>query len=157
MADTKHHAGHAGTQGPVEGDGIHYAGIGWFVVILTATTVFCMVLVWGVFRLMDSNATARDATRSAVGGTATTSRIVDGRIAVVPDDTPGAATRRLESGRPGPDMLVVEPTVLKAYQATEETTLTTYGWVDQNAGTVRIPIDRAKDLLLERGLPVRDR
>ena len=33
--------------------------------------------------------------------------------------------------------------------------LTTYGWVDKNAGTVRIPIDRAKELLLERGLPVR--
>jgi len=30
-----------------------------------------------------------------------------------------------------------------------------YGWVDQPAGKVRIPIDRAIDLLAERGLPSR--
>jgi hypothetical protein len=153
MADTKHHAGHAGTSAPVEGDGIHYAGIVWFVVILTATTIFCMVLVWGVFRWMDAGAAARDAQRSAVGGTATTSRIIDGRIAVVPNDAPGAGTRRLEPMRPGPDILVVEPSVLQAFRANEETVLTTYGWV--SADRVRIPIDRAKDLLLEHGLPVR--
>ena len=33
--------------------------------------------------------------------------------------------------------------------------LSTYGWIDQGAGTVRMPIDRAKDLALERGLPAR--
>jgi hypothetical protein len=31
----------------------------------------------------------------------------------------------------------------------------TYEWVDRNAGTVRIPIERAMDLLAERGLPYR--
>jgi hypothetical protein len=31
----------------------------------------------------------------------------------------------------------------------------TYEWIDQNAGTVRIPIERAMDLLAERGLPYR--
>ena len=30
-----------------------------------------------------------------------------------------------------------------------------YEWIDQNAGTVRIPVDRAMDLLAERGLPYR--
>lgn len=33
--------------------------------------------------------------------------------------------------------------------------LNTYGWVDQDAGKVRIPIDRAMDMLLQQGLPVR--
>lgn len=37
----------------------------------------------------------------------------------------------------------------------EENTLSTYDYVDKNAGTVRIPIDRAMDLLAQRGLPVR--
>jgi hypothetical protein len=31
--------------------------------------------------------------------------------------------------------------------------LDTYGWVDQKAGVARIPIDRAMDLLVQRGLP----
>jgi hypothetical protein len=39
--------------------------------------------------------------------------------------------------------------------AWEDRVLTTYAWVDRNAGTVRIPVDRAKDLALERGLPAR--
>jgi hypothetical protein len=33
--------------------------------------------------------------------------------------------------------------------------LNEYGWVDRNAGTVHIPIDQAKELLLQRGLPSR--
>jgi len=39
--------------------------------------------------------------------------------------------------------------------ARENDTLTTYGWVDRNAGVVRIPIDEAIRLTLERGLPSR--
>ena len=37
----------------------------------------------------------------------------------------------------------------------EEQTLSTYDYIDKNAGTVRIPIDRAMDLIAQRGLPVR--
>lgn len=33
----------------------------------------------------------------------------------------------------------------------EEQVLTTYGWVDRQAGVVRIPIERAMSLLAERG------
>jgi len=40
-------------------------------------------------------------------------------------------------------------------RAREEQTLTSYGWVDRNAGVVRIPIDAAMKLTLERGLPSR--
>ena len=35
----------------------------------------------------------------------------------------------------------------------EKEVLTTYGWVDRQAGVVRIPIERAMQLLAERGLP----
>jgi len=37
----------------------------------------------------------------------------------------------------------------------EEQILSTYGWKDEAAGTVRISVDRAIELLLKRGLPVR--
>jgi hypothetical protein len=33
--------------------------------------------------------------------------------------------------------------------------LNSYGWVDKEGGVARIPIDRAMDLVLQRGLPVR--
>jgi hypothetical protein len=44
---------------------------------------------------------------------------------------------------------------LEQLRQSEDKTLTTYGWVDRKAGTVRIPIGRAMELQLERGFPVR--
>jgi hypothetical protein len=38
-------------------------------------------------------------------------------------------------------------------RAAEGADLDSYGWIDRNSGTVRIPIDRAMQLLVERGLP----
>ena len=40
-------------------------------------------------------------------------------------------------------------------RAREDDRLGSYGWVDKNAGIVRIPIDAAMQLTLERGLPAR--
>ncbi len=39
------------------------------------------------------------------------------------------------------------------YRLSADETLNSYGWVDQQAGTTRIPIDRAMELLAQRGLP----
>ena len=44
---------------------------------------------------------------------------------------------------------------LAALRARENAELEGYGWVDKKAGVVRIPIDRAMELLSQRGLPVR--
>ena len=39
------------------------------------------------------------------------------------------------------------------YQLSAKEKLNSYGWVDQKSGFARIPIDRAMDLLVQRGLP----
>ncbi|MBI5030846.1 MAG: hypothetical protein HZB51_09990 [Chloroflexi bacterium] len=44
---------------------------------------------------------------------------------------------------------------LQELRAIENKRLNTYGWIDQKAGIVHIPIERAMDLLIQRGLPVR--
>jgi hypothetical protein len=44
---------------------------------------------------------------------------------------------------------------LKDLRADEDTLLGGYSWVDRNAGIVRIPIDAAMRLTIERGLPAR--
>ena len=46
-------------------------------------------------------------------------------------------------------------TDLQQLRQEEDRNLSTYGWVDKKAGTVRIPIDRAIDLQLQRGFPTR--
>ena len=62
-----------------------------------------------------------------------------------------------ESQTPPPNpRLQVHPTrELKELLNGEDDQLNSYGWVDQKDGIVRIPIDRAMDLLLKKGLPVR--
>lgn len=42
-----------------------------------------------------------------------------------------------------------------ALYAAQNEQLNSYGWVDRSNGIVRIPIDRAMDLLAQRGLPAR--
>jgi hypothetical protein len=44
---------------------------------------------------------------------------------------------------------------LQDLRAAEDDLLTRYRWVDRNAGVVRIPIDQAMRLTLQRGLPAR--
>ncbi len=45
-------------------------------------------------------------------------------------------------------------TDLKEMREQEDQALHSYGWVDRQKGIVRMPIDQAKRLLLQRGLPV---
>ena len=56
---------------------------------------------------------------------------------------------------PQPRLQPHPATDLKRYCEIEQQQLTTYGWVDQNNGLVRIPVDRAMDIVLEKGLPTR--
>ena len=44
---------------------------------------------------------------------------------------------------------------LKAIRAEEDKLLSGYAWVDQPKGVVRIPVDRAIEVLAQRGLPTR--
>lgn len=113
-----------------EGDGINYPWLGWFVVILVTTTVVCQVLMWAFLRFEMHRNAAADTPRSALA-------------------TPAGAEP------PAPRLLTNEPASLEQFEQQQHDLLTTYGWIDRSAGTIRIPIDVAKQLLLERGLPAR--
>ena len=54
---------------------------------------------------------------------------------------------------PGPKSLIHQRDQLLQLRAEEEAVLTQYGWVDRQAKVVRVPIDRAIDLVAERGVP----
>jgi hypothetical protein len=70
-----------------------------------------------------------------------------------------ADTRTVEKGDintfPQPRLERDETTEINTFRLQEEKTLNSYGWVDQDAGVVRIPIDRAMELLAQRGLSTR--
>jgi hypothetical protein len=67
-------------------------------------------------------------------------------------DVPTSPLALTQEGPPEPHLEVVLDQELRKVRADEQAMLHSYGWVDQQAGTVRIPIDRAMTLLTERGL-----
>lgn len=55
-----------------------------------------------------------------------------------------------------PPQLQVDPTAdYETFRASEDAKMNSYGWIDKQAGIIRIPIERAMDLIAQRGLPTR--
>lgn len=56
---------------------------------------------------------------------------------------------------PQPRLESDERREITGFRLQEEKTLHSYGWVNANAGTMHIPIDRAMELVAQRGLPTK--
>jgi len=56
---------------------------------------------------------------------------------------------------PAPQLQVNPAMDFERFRAAEDAQLNSYGWVDKKAGVIRIPIERAMDLIAKRGLPTR--
>jgi len=70
--------------------------------------------------------------------------------------TPGANANPMSSAGPHPPGPRIEEhpaNDLQELRAHEKQVLGSYGWVDKKTGVVRVPIDRAMDLVLQRGFP----
>ena len=63
------------------------------------------------------------------------------------------SARRRPPSLPEPRLQDNPQADMRTMREKEETILNHYGWVDPNRGVVRIPIDRALDLVAEHGLP----
>jgi hypothetical protein len=127
---------------PVQTDGVNFRGIIWFLVVIFVTTFVCQGLVAGIFKYFEYDADKTDVGRAPLAAQARMPEIKDGAVLA---GTP----------MPEPYLLADDPAPLAAFRAEEETLLTTYGVADKNADTYRIPIERAKELLLKQGLPAR--
>ena len=66
----------------------------------------------------------------------------------------GETKEQIKTTFPEPRLERTERTEINDFRMREEETLNSYGWVDEKAGTVSIPIERAMELVAERGLPV---
>jgi hypothetical protein len=56
---------------------------------------------------------------------------------------------------PKPNLELSPHTDFAALHSHEDAELTNYGWIDRTKGVVQIPIDRAIELIAQRGLPFR--
>ncbi|HEX9273850.1 MAG TPA: hypothetical protein VGA01_16740 [Candidatus Binatia bacterium] len=70
-------------------------------------------------------------------------------------ETPVPRLAQEREATPGPRLQVDANKDLRQMRAGEEAALNSYAWVDKDAGIVRIPIQRAMEILAKQGLPAR--
>ncbi|HJT81725.1 MAG TPA: hypothetical protein VJ719_11040 [Chthoniobacterales bacterium] len=56
---------------------------------------------------------------------------------------------------PEPQLQINPQQDLAKFESDQNALLNSYGWVNREQGVIRIPIERAMDLIVERGLPTR--
>ena len=129
------------SSGPAPGGGyepmdVNIKGIMIFMAILVATVVIVQLIITTLSRHLAYRAAQVDK------------QIRQRQVA------PSVAASRIYF--PNPREQVSPRADLQTFRAQEEVELNSYGWIDHKAGVVRIPIERAMDLISQRGLPVRN-
>ncbi|HEX6824280.1 MAG TPA: hypothetical protein VF123_19630 [Candidatus Sulfotelmatobacter sp.] len=135
--------------GDYERRDIGVAGILYFLLGLLVAGGIAHFIVQGVYHYLDNRYETRQPRVSPL------IRNIPSDTRRIPPQYNGDYQKYLQDQFPAPQLEINERTELNDIRRREEDTLSTYGWVDQNAGTVHIPIDRAMDLLAQQGLPVR--
>jgi hypothetical protein len=128
--------------GGYERQDLETSSILYFLLTILVATAICMGVLRGIFAYLDHREKASQPR-------------VNPLITNVPADTRHIAPGYPQSDFPSPRLEEDERGQLNGIIINEENELYSYGWVDEKAGTVHIPIDRAIDLIVERGLPVR--
>lgn len=144
MADIKQH-GHASGPDPndqgFELQDIGSGGVIAFFITLVVIVLLANVIIRGIYKGLDYYAKNHQEAASPM----MTMPTGDMRV-INPSESQKFPEPRLETN---------ERMEINEFRLKEEQTLRSYDWVDKDAGTVRIPIDRAMQLIAQRGLPVK--
>jgi len=114
-----------------------------FLIGLVVTGVLVYYVIWGMFHFMDAYERKHQQSKSPM---------VQMQPETREPDTPQTHEKVLQEF-PQPRLEDDERTEINDFRYQQDETLASYGWVDQNGGVVRIPIDRAMQLIAQRGLP----
>jgi hypothetical protein len=153
MSEPIHSAKSTG-HGGYERTDIGVATVVYFLLGLAVTVGITYFIVDGMYRILDQRFNAAQTPVSPL----VTNPPVDTRR--LPPEYQSDAEGRdyekyLQKRFPQPQLETDEQSELNRVRLGEEDTLSTYDYVDKSAGTVRIPIERAMELIAQRGLPVR--
>ena len=127
-------------QGGYEHEDLSPRGVMYFMLGLAVVVVVIYLIVFGMYHFLD---TYEKTHQTAVGPM------------VAPETDTRAVTHADTQVFPQPRLEESERSQLRQFIEQEDDKLATYNWVDKDKGIVQIPIDRAMDLIVQRGLPVR--
>jgi hypothetical protein len=129
-----------GAHGSFEGQDLSPRGVMYFFAGLIALLAVIYAIAFGMYRFLDAYNHANQATLSPM---------------VAPEADTRTVTDRDTQTFPEPRLEKNERTELREFIEDQDRKLVTYNWADKDKGIVQIPIDRAMDLIVQRGLPVR--
>jgi len=138
----QHNPAHPPTNGGYERRDIGVGGVLYFLLGLFVAGIFVYFVVNGLYAFLQKRSDAEQTPVSPL-------------VINAPADTRHIDREYPQGAFPDPKLEEDERGQLNGIRLKEEQTLSTYDYVDKNAGTVRIPIDRAMDLVAQRGLPTR--
>jgi hypothetical protein len=118
-------------------------GVYNFLVGLGVGCALVALFLWGAYHSLDAYSRRHQPPQNPIAPPANTSTRF-----VTPDDVARFPQPRLEQN---------ERIEINEFRLKEEQTLNSYGWADEKAGVARIPIDRAMQLVAQRGLPTTPR
>ncbi len=114
-----------------------------FLVSLVVTGVLVYYVLWGMFHFMDAYDRKHQHTKSPMVQAEQDTR----------EPNSEKTYEKIKQQFPEPRLEDNERTELNDFRYQQDETLSSYGWVDQSGGVVHIPIDRAMELIAQRGLP----
>ena len=126
--------------GGYEHEDLSPTGVIYFMIGLAVVVVVIYFIVFGMYRFLDTYEKAHQPAMSPM---------------VTPQGDTRTVTHDNTQAFPEPRLEESERTQLRQIIEDQDRKLATYNWVDKDKGMVQIPIDRAMDLLVQRGLPVR--
>jgi hypothetical protein len=110
-----------------------------FLMSLIVGGVLVLLLVGGIYRFLDNRQNTRTVRQNPL-------------VNQVETDTRNISPSEITKF-PQPRLEQNERVEINNFRLQEEQTLNSYSWVDEKNGVVRIPIERAMQLLAQRGLP----
>ena len=127
---TESHAnGHVPQGGGYEKTDTGIAMIIWSAVGLVILTAVSLLIVWGIFNWFKHREELNHRALSPMAS---------------PSQLPPEPRLQIQSDKQ----------IIELHQS-EDHILSSYAWVDEKGGVVRVPIDKAMDLLMKKGLPVK--
>ena len=99
-------------------------------IVLVGSSIVAVILTFALFRRNEKGEVKKDEASIAAAG----------------------MERREDAAPPLPRLQVQPVRHWREFRSAEMERLSTYGWMDRTSGVVHIPIDRAMDLVAERGI-----
>jgi hypothetical protein len=144
MSDELINHGHSGADAEFEHEDLGTRGVFAFMIGLAVVGVVTYFIIVGMYRFLDNYERSQMLTASPLD----TSKGAIARVVTQAD------MDKTFKDNGAPMLETNERGQFRGFLMDQENQLNSYGWVDEKAGVARIPIERAMDLMVQRGLPV---